>query len=664
MAEQGRAASVPSLAGLEEELTCSICLCLFESPVTTPCGHNFCGPCLDITWSGLLQGFSCPQCRASYPRRPELQKNTVLCRVVEQFQGTQPAAAAGPPEQQQQEEGEEAPPKLGGEAGGCPVACDSCPEEVAAAKTCLTCMASFCLEHLRPHRESPAFRDHPLRPPLPDLQQRKCPAHNKLLEFYCREHGACICCLCLGQHKPCATGPLGEAKAEKELHLKIRLTELYKQSEKASRALDEVRVLQRQASETASRKMDLLRSEFSEIKALIEEEENKAVKKVEEEEKRVQDKFEYVHSVLGKKKNEIQVIRDQIEMTLTEDGDIAFLKKAVKLRQTSTKDVFIPRIDLDQNLIHTIYQGAFSLKEIVKQTVNQPQEKKMEANLQWKPKPFSTTSSNKPPGPGKKAGSRGCRQSFPALLGPDPVRCRFLSARCKPDASKGGKATPKPPQELSEDAEIKEKRKPAKPAPTSANPGATSLESFLTKSREELLEYAAKITLDFNTAHNKVQLSERNTKISVSEIPQKYNSHPQRFTYCSQVLGFQCFKRGIHYWEVELQRNNFCGIGICYGSMDRQGADSRLGRNSSSWCIEWFNAKISAWHDDIEKCLPNTKATKIGVLLNYDAGFVIFLGVGEKHNLIYKYRAQFTEALYPAFWVFSSGTTLSICQLK
>uniref|UniRef100_A0A674IRD8 RING-type E3 ubiquitin transferase n=1 Tax=Terrapene triunguis TaxID=2587831 RepID=A0A674IRD8_9SAUR len=584
MAELLRAPSVPSLAGLEEELTCSICLCLFESPVTTPCGHNFCGPCLDVTWSGLQAGFSCPQCRASFPRRPELQKNTVLCRVVEQFHSPQPASPAA--------EGG----KKGWDGSRSEVACDSCLE-AAAAKTCLTCLAAFCPEHLRPHLESPAFRDHQLCPPLRDLPRRKCQDHNKLLEFYCRDHARCLCCVCLVSHKTCATGPVQDAKADKESQLKSRLTELYNQSEKASLALDEVKVLQRQASETAARKMDLLRSEFLEIKALIEEEENQAMRKVEEEEKRVCDKFDYVHKVLGKKKNEIQVIRDQIEMALTEDDDITFLKEAAKLRNTSTKDVFIPRIDLDQNLIHTIYQGAFSLKEIVKRTVNQPQEKKMEGPV-----------------------------TVPSLR--SPALCTYTHTHT--------------------DRHVH---------------ALTPCVSIYNVSMYFSID-AAKITLDFNTAHNKVLLSDRNTKMSVSEIPQKYSPHPQRFTYCSQVLGFQCFKRGIHYWEVELQRNNFCGIGICYGSMDRQGADSRLGRNSSSWCIEWFNSKISAWHNDLEKCLPNTKATKIGVLLNYEGGFVIFLGVGEKHNLIYKFKAQFTEALYPAFWVFSSGTMLSLCQLK
>lgn len=175
---------------------------------------------------------------------------------------------------------------------------------------------------------------------------------------------------------------------------------------------------------------------------------------------------------------------------------------------------------------------------------------------------------------------------------------------------------------------------------------------------------ATKFSLDFNTAHNKVILSERNTKMAVSETPQNYGHHPKRFSYCSQVLSFQCFKRGIHYWEVELEHHNFCGIGICYGSMARHGAESRMGRNNSSWCIEWFNAKISAWHNDVEKCLPNTKVKKVGVLLNYEGGFVVFFGIGEKFHLLYKFRAQFTEALYAAFWVFSSGTTLSLCQLN
>nr|XP_056718198.1 E3 ubiquitin/ISG15 ligase TRIM25-like [Euleptes europaea] len=640
MAELLRAASTSCLAGLEEELTCSVCLCLFESPVTTPCGHNFCLPCLEMTWGDGASSFSCPQCRSAFDSRPELKKNTVLCKVVEQLQATQ-----GSNEEEEEVEGK-------GWGGSRPprVACDSCLA-AEAAKTCLTCMASFCQEHLKPHLDSPAFQGHHLCPPMKDLQQRKCPAHNKLLEFYCKEHTASICCICLVKHKMCTAVPMQEAKGGKESQLKNRLTELYTLNEKASQSLDQVRVQQKQISEIAARKMDLLRAEFQEMIALIKEEEKAAMSKVVAEEKRVQDKFDYVYTILGRKKKEIQGERDQIEMVLTEDDDITFLKKAAKLRQSSIKDVFIPRIDLDQNLIHTVYQKTFGIKETVKQLVAQSQEKKTEGNIPWKPKPISSTVQ-----PGKNPSTQ-------------PAKKNTLSNASK-DSSKSSQES-----NAEDAANTKQRRRPAKRTPSPSQrtrsssrpqPGTPvgSLESFLTKSREELLEFATRFTLDYHSAHNKVILTEQNTKMSVSDAPRNYPPHPQRFMYCSQVQAFQCFKRGIHYWEVELERNNFCGVGICYGSMARQGAESRLGRNSSSWCIEWFNARISAWHNDIEKCLPNTKVKKIGVLLNYEGGFVIFFGVGEKINVLYKFKAQFTEALYPAFWVFSSGTTISLCQLN
>lgn len=189
------------------------------------------------------------------------------------------------------------------------------------------------------------------------------------------------------------------------------------------------------------------------------------------------------------------------------------------------------------------------------------------------------------------------------------------------------------------------------------------LEAFLVKSRAELMEYATKVILDFNTAHIKVVLSENYTVATAVDVPQKYRPHPQRFLYeCPQVLGLHCYKKGVHYWEVELQNNSFCGVGICYGRMDRQGTQSRLGRNNVSWCVEWFNTEISTWHNNVKKTLPPTKAKRVGVLLNCDYGFVIFFAVTEKLHVLYKYRVDFEEALYPAFWVFSAGTSLSICS--
>ncbi|XP_062447943.1 E3 ubiquitin-protein ligase TRIM65 isoform X3 [Rhea pennata] len=75
---------------LEEKLVCSICLELFRVAVTLPCGHNFCQQCIGDHWDKQEQeatrakkGYTCPECRKSFERRPELKKNVTLCSVVE-----------------------------------------------------------------------------------------------------------------------------------------------------------------------------------------------------------------------------------------------------------------------------------------------------------------------------------------------------------------------------------------------------------------------------------------------------------------------------------------------------------------------------------------------------------------------------------------------------
>lgn len=57
------------------------------------------------------------------------------------------------------------------------------------------------------------------------------------------------------------------------------------------------------------------------------------------------------------------------------------------MRQLPIKEVFIPKIDLDHKLIHTVYQKVCGLKENVKQCltqpsgVSQPSDKKTEGNF-------------------------------------------------------------------------------------------------------------------------------------------------------------------------------------------------------------------------------------------------------------------------------------------
>ncbi|XP_075911053.1 zinc-binding protein A33-like [Petromyzon marinus] len=69
---------------VDSELSCPICLCTFDCPSTLSCGHSFCLRCLDGAWE-RASSFSCPQCRATFPERPQLKRNVALANLVEQL---------------------------------------------------------------------------------------------------------------------------------------------------------------------------------------------------------------------------------------------------------------------------------------------------------------------------------------------------------------------------------------------------------------------------------------------------------------------------------------------------------------------------------------------------------------------------------------------------
>ncbi|CAL8290787.1 unnamed protein product [Lota lota] len=73
----------------EENFSCSICLDVFSSPVSTPCGHNFCKTCISMFWDEQVQ-FKCPVCNELFHTRPDLRVNTLLSEMVDQFRRSVP----------------------------------------------------------------------------------------------------------------------------------------------------------------------------------------------------------------------------------------------------------------------------------------------------------------------------------------------------------------------------------------------------------------------------------------------------------------------------------------------------------------------------------------------------------------------------------------------
>uniref|UniRef100_A0A8C3JHE1 Uncharacterized protein n=1 Tax=Calidris pygmaea TaxID=425635 RepID=A0A8C3JHE1_9CHAR len=64
------------------ESCCSICLGIFQDPVSIHCGHSFCRSCITETWEGLTTNFSCLQCRETGDQK-SLRPNRELADMIE-----------------------------------------------------------------------------------------------------------------------------------------------------------------------------------------------------------------------------------------------------------------------------------------------------------------------------------------------------------------------------------------------------------------------------------------------------------------------------------------------------------------------------------------------------------------------------------------------------
>ncbi|XP_056433227.1 E3 ubiquitin-protein ligase TRIM38-like [Gadus chalcogrammus] len=176
----------------EENFSCPICLDVFSSPVSTPCGHNFCRTCITKFWDEQAQ-CKCPVCNELFHNRPDLKVNILVSEMAAQFK-----TSVRVKEQPCVESGE--------------VPCDVCTgTQLKAVKSCLMCFTSYCQTHLEPHQRVAVLKKHQLVEPLDHLEERMCKKHDRLLELFCRTEQVCVCQFCTeGDHRSHPVVPLKE----------------------------------------------------------------------------------------------------------------------------------------------------------------------------------------------------------------------------------------------------------------------------------------------------------------------------------------------------------------------------------------------------------------------------------------------------------------------
>ena len=175
---------------------------------------------------------------------------------------------------------------------------------------------------------------------------------------------------------------------------------------------------------------------------------------------------------------------------------------------------------------------------------------------------------------------------------------------------------------------------------------------------------ACKLTLDPNTAHRKLKLSDNNTKVTlVGEKQQPYPDHPDRFVHCCQLL-CKTGLTGRCYWEVEWRGE--VDIAVTYS---RRGKDSdcRFGGNDQSWSLHCSNDSYAVCHNNKRTVLPlSYSSSRVAVYVDCPAGTLSFYKVSSDSLIhLHTFNTTFTEPLYPGFgFGFGSGVETLMLSLE
>ncbi|XP_055077046.1 E3 ubiquitin-protein ligase TRIM21-like [Periophthalmus magnuspinnatus] len=170
--------------------------------------------------------------------------------------------------------------------------------------------------------------------------------------------------------------------------------------------------------------------------------------------------------------------------------------------------------------------------------------------------------------------------------------------------------------------------------------------------RSELLrvqQCAVEVTLDPDTAHPNLALSEDLKQVHDTGVWKQLPDSPLRFDKCVNVLGKQSFSSGRFYFEVQVKGKTKWGLGVAQESINRKGKIN-LRPEHGVWCIVLRKKdQYYAWSSPLVPLSPQRAPQKVGVFVDYGKGLVSFYDAHSADLLFSFTNCCFREKLFPYF---------------
>ncbi|MGH0138618.1 UNVERIFIED_CONTAM: hypothetical protein FKN15_029412 [Acipenser sinensis] len=574
-----------------EHLNCPVCLEILKDPVTIPCGHSYCMGCIKNCWDQTDHTgvYSCPECRETFTPRPDLRRNTILAEVVEKLK----KIGLNPPLAQSY-------------AGPGDVPCDFCTgRKFKAVKSCLTCLASYCETHVKPHYEGAAFKRHKLINAIENLEQKLCAEHQKVLDIFCRTDQTCVCVLCIDkEHKSHDTVSAESERTRKQKQLGETQTEIQQRIQERLKEMEELK----QAVELLKRSacIEIKESEkiFSELIRSIEKIHAEVIELIGANEKAAVNQTEGLMRKLEQEIAELRRRNAELKQLSETEDHIHFLRNFQSLCAPPEAG------DLHSITVHTdISFGAV---------------RKAVSELKEHIEDF-------------------CKGELVKITTADSCQLTLDS------------------NTVYEDLYLSEGNRKVTQGETRRYPD--HLDRFDYWPQVLCREDSCQLTLDSNTVYEDLYLSEGNRKVTQGET-QRYPDHLDRFDYWPQVLCREGLSGTRCYWEIEWSGGG-AAIGVTYEGINRKGRAHPcvLGFNDKSWSLFCSDSSYTVWHNNNESAITAPRYPRIGVYLDCNAGTLSFYGVSDTMTLLHRFQTTFTEMLYPGLSV-DYDSSATICQLN
>ncbi|XP_025069028.1 probable E3 ubiquitin-protein ligase MID2 isoform X2 [Alligator sinensis] len=608
---------------LESELTCPICLELFEDPLLLPCAHSLCFSCAHrILVSSCsssesiepITAFQCPTCRyvisLNHRGLEGLKRNVTLQNIIDRFQK---ASLSGPnsPSESRRERTYRNSPTMSSER----IACQFCEQDPPrdAVKTCITCEVSYCDRCLRAtHPNKKPFTSHRLVEPVPDTHFRglTCFEHeNEKVNMYCVADDQLICALCklVGRHRDHQVASLSDRFEKLKQTLETNLANLVKRNSELENQMAKLIQICQQVEVMKLRK---LAQQVANCRQCLERS---------------------------------TVLINQAEHILKENDHARFLQTAKNVAErvamaTASSQVLIPDINFNdafENFALDFSREKKLLEGLDYLTAPNPPSVREELctashdtiTVHWISEDEFSVSSYE--------------LQYTIYTG----QANFISLYNSMDS---WMIVPNIKQNHYTVHGLQSGTRYIFLVKAINQAGSRNSEPARLKTNSQPFKLDPKMT------HKKLKISNDGLQMEKDESSLKKSHTPERFsgTGCYGAVGNVFIDSGCHYWEVGEGSSTWYAIGVAYKSAPK---NEWIGKNSSSWVFSRCNNNFVVRHNNKEMLVEvHPQMKRLGILLDYDNNALSFYDPANSLHL-HTFEVSFILPVCPTFTIWNKS---------